>query len=645
MRLGSSEARRAIAIRRVATRPRLVKAAVRTVLVLSLAAGLVSGCGGGSHRAPSLVGLDNRVNPSRPPPPGVKAPVPAVAPDPAGLSGEIGLPKGSAGAITFYFSLPIDDYTLREAAKALTTPGTGSYRHYFTSYADAARRYGAKPGAIEAAVKSVTARGLSVMVDPSRMFVRVWATAAQWKKVLGKPLKLHKPTPSAPFAVYDLPSVPKFDKLTYVGGGATVYDTAIDTDGAGGYGASVEDAATIDHARAADSPGSSTTSKVPWPTNAGTPPAHTCMSYSGSASSIYAPSQLATAYDTRAAHETATSTAVRVAVIDLGGGYSLSDVWLADRCFGYLQPRIDVQTADGVSGQIRNNNDETELDLQTVAAFAPGGTIELIEATNGPDSLLDATSRMLGNPHGFPDYASISYGQCAVQESQGNLSIIQAVERVVILGNIVGSSVFAAAGDWGSTTCGNTVKGTSQAFAASATWVTAVGGTRLTLNSHNQRADEIGWNDKAYGLIAASGGGVSKVFARPWYQNNVTTSPMRVVPDFAFLADVQPGWPVVLNGNFESIGGTSASSPFAVSQLALLSARERLGGRPRVGFINPWLYELYTHHPDLFYDVVSGSNDLGNVGCCTAAKGFDEVSGLGVPNLAEIARHLPPPSP
>jgi tripeptidyl-peptidase-1 len=82
-----------------------------------------------------------------------------------------------------------------------------------------------------------------------------------------------------------------------------------------------------------------------------------------------------------------------------------------------------------------------------------------------------------------------------------------------------------------------------------------------------------------------------------------------------------------------------------MSQLGLLSARERLAGRPRVGFINPWFYQLYQQHPELFYDVVAGSNDLGQVGCCTARKGFDEVSGLGVPNLAEIARRLAPPSP
>jgi hypothetical protein len=616
------------------------------MLVLSVVAGLLAGCGsGGRSKAPSLVGLDPRIDPSAPRRAGEKAPIPAVAPDPADLSGEIGLPNGSADEITFYFSLPVDDFALVEAAKALTSPGPGSYGHFFTSYAVAARTYGAKPSVIEAAVRSVKAKGLSVMVDPSRAFARVWATADQWKMVLGQPLELQKATPSSPFAVYSLPSVPKFAKLTYVGGGATAYDAAIDTGGSGGYGASVQNAASIDRARAADSSGLSTATKVPWPINEGTPPAHTCLSGTTSDRDVYAPSQVATAYDTRALHDTATSQAVRVAVIDLGGGYSDSDIQAAARCFHYAAPTIDVHAGDGVSGQIRNTNDETELDLQTIAAFAPGSTIQLIEATNGPASLLDATSRMLGNPHGFPDYASISYGQCDVQESGGNLALIQAIARVVVLGDIVGSAVFTAAGDWGSTTCGNQVEGTSQSFAASAPWATAVGGTRLILNSRNQRAGEVVWNDRPYGVIAGGGGGVSKVFARPWYQTGVTTSRMRAVPDFAFLADIQPGWPVMKNGQIQSIGGTSGSSPFAMSQLALVSARERLAGRPRVGFINPWFYELYKQHPDLFFDVVSGTNDLGQVGCCTATKGFDEVSGLGVPNLAEIAKDLPPPSP
>jgi subtilase family serine protease len=620
------------------------KIAVAVVAVLALAAGLiVARSVTSTPKALSLAGLDARIDPSIPPRPGQKVPIPVIPADPPGLSDKIGLPTGSAKEITFYFSLPVDEYTMRQAALVFTTPGTGSYRDFFATYADAARTYGARPADIEAAVKSVEAKGLSVMVDPSRTFVRVWATAEQWRKFLGQPLIVHKGTPTAPFDVYDLPSIPRFDKLTYIGGGATVYDAAIDS-GGGGYGATVQNAAEINQARA--TAGSSLASPTaPWPLNVGTPGKHTCVSGTSLASSVYTPDQLATAYGVGALRETVTTEAVRFSVIDLGGGYSSSDIQGAARCFGYRAPTIDVEAGDGVSGRLRNDNDETELDLQTVGAYAPGSTIQLIEATNGPASLLDAISRMLANPEGVPDGASISYGQCALQEAKGNLLLLQAISRLIILGDAAGASIFAAAGDWGSTTCGSSEQGTSQSFVASSPWLTAVGGTRLVLNSRNQRASEVAWNDRAYGIIAGAGGGVSKVFKRPWYQNEVTKASMRVVPDFSFLADIQPGWPVMLHGQIESVGGTSGSTPFAMTEFALLSVRQRLAGEPPIGFINPWLYQLYRQHPDAFYDVVGGGNDLKDVRCCIATKGFDEVSGLGVPNLATIAARLSPPSP
>jgi hypothetical protein len=221
------------------------KVAVAAVAVLALAVGVLVVRGHAStSTALSLAGLDARIDPSVAPRPGAKAPIPPLAQDPPDLSDKIGLPTGSANDITFYFSLPVDEYTMRVAATDLTTPGTGSYRDFFATYADAARRYGAKPSDIEAAVRSVEGKGLSVMVDPSRTFVRVSATAAQWRNVLGRPLTVQKATPTAPFDVYDLPSVPKFDNLTYVGGGATVYDAAIDN-GGGGYDASIQNAAQI----------------------------------------------------------------------------------------------------------------------------------------------------------------------------------------------------------------------------------------------------------------------------------------------------------------------------------------------------------------------------------------------------------------
>jgi kumamolisin len=572
------------------------------------------------------------------------APRPTPLPDPADLTGKIGLPVGAADQLTFYFTLPVDDATLMSAAEDMSTPGTGSYRQFFTNYQDAARTYGANPDDIDAAVKSVQAKGLTAAVDPSRTFVRVIGTAQQWQQALGAPLTVAKATADVPFDSYDFQTPPKFTDLTYVGS-ATVYVPAVDQ-GNHLSGASLQNAAAINarpdiNARRTATPADQVAA---FPVNVGTPPANTCLAGKPEEQSMYTPSQIATAYDAQALVETPETKAVRVSVISLGGGYSPADVAGAAKCFGYQPPTIQVQHGDGITGQIRNNDDETELDLQTMAAYVPGGTIQLIEATNGAASLLDATARMLGDPNGFPDGGSISYAQCALDEAKNNVALIEAITRVLLLGMTVGSSVFAAAGDWGSTMCGKNIVGPSQAFTASSPWVTAIGGTRLTLDANNHRADEVVWNDTIYGLKSGTGGGISRVFKRPYYQNDVTTNPMRVVPDFSALADVTPGWPVMINGQMQSIGGTSGSAPFAMAKEALLSARERLAGRGRIGFPNPWLYQLYKQHPEAFYDITSGTNDLAGVGCCTARKGFDEVSGLGVINVGEEANWLPPPS-
>jgi undecaprenyl-diphosphatase len=216
----------------MATRPRPMKTTLGVILmVVSLTTASLAACSssGSSNSARlSQSTLSKKIDSSIAPAPGELAPIPVTVADPPDLASKIGLPNGSADQVTFYFALPTDDVTLVKAAEVLTTPGTGSYRHFFTNYADAARTYGAKATDIEAAVKSVEAKGLSVMVDPSRTFVRISGTADQWHKVLGKPLTVQKGTADAPFDVYDFPTVPKFDKLTYVGAGATVYDAATD---------------------------------------------------------------------------------------------------------------------------------------------------------------------------------------------------------------------------------------------------------------------------------------------------------------------------------------------------------------------------------------------------------------------------------
>src|SRR5207247_5464293 len=93
------------------------------------------------------------------------------------------------------------------------------------------------------------------------------------------------------------------------------------------------------------------------------------------------------------------------------------------------------------------------------------------------------------------------------------------IDAVLAMTTLAGVSSFVAAGDSGSTTCGTSVVGTTLSYPAVSPFVTAVGGTRLTLGTGNTRVAEIVWNDSAYGAKAAGGGGLARRESRPAYQD------------------------------------------------------------------------------------------------------------------------------
>jgi kumamolisin len=564
------------------------------------------------------------------------APPPSDAPklkeqpaDPPELAQEIFLPDGADDVITFYYTLPADADGLHVQAEEVSTPGAPGYRKFMT-LAEAAHQFGAQADDITDATKAVRDKGLTPAVDPSRLFMRVSGTAEQWEQALGKPLEVTAASGEAPFEFHRFPDTPDFADAKYVHAGATLYRADLDTGEA--RGSSANNAADAD-------------ANAAWPANSNGPYGSACEDdgYFEN-NSVFTPSQIAAAYGTDKLRAKIPESDVRVAIVDLGGGFDPDDIAAAAECFDYPKPKIDVHRGDGVGEDgITNNNDETQLDLQTMAAALPGANIELVQTANGPASLLDALSRAVGHPRGAPDVASISYGQCALQE-ESVPELIRAIHNVIALGAVTGMSVLVSSGDSGSTTCGKDEKGTSQSFAATSPWVTAVGGTRLSLANGNARDQEVSWNDSEFGSQSAGGGGPSKVFDRPWYQDGLVTDDGRAVPDVAALAAIMPGWPVFMNGSLGSIGGTSGSTPFIAANVALLNARERAAGRPPLGFINPWLYRVYDAHPDAFHDVVEGNNDLNNVGCCSAAEGFDNVTGMGVPDWIALEQYVEPPA-
>jgi subtilase family serine protease len=265
-----------------------------------------------------------------------------------------------------------------------------------------------------------------------------------------------------------------------------------------------------------------------------------------------------------------------------------------------------------------------------------------VQSTPGGGGILDAFSRALDDPAGPPDVTSLSYGGCAIAENTSTPAFTSVIDAVLAMAAVTGVSSFVAAGDSGSTTCGPDVGATTLSYPAVSPFVTAVGGTRLTLAKGNVRVSERVWNDPAYGENAAGGGALTRREPRPGYQDGFVPQNHRAVPDVSALADIMPGWPDVLDGTLLPVGGTSGSTPFTAAATALADGSQRAAGHPPIGLANGWFYRAASH-PGAFFDITTGDNDLAGVGCCQAAAGYDLASGLGVPNWAVLPATLPSP--
>jgi len=151
--------------------------------------------------------------------------------------------------------------------------------------------------------------------------------------------------------------------------------------------------------------------------------------------------------------------------------------------------------------------------------------------------------------------------------------------------------------------------------------VTAVGGTKLLVNTDYSYNSETVWYNSKTGK--GPGSGCSVYESKPSFQHDAGC-PHRTVADVSADADPSTGASVVYNGNYYQFGGTSLAAPLVASVYALAG-----GVGTTLGNSLPYANVSYGVN---LRDVTSGSNgSCGGSYLCTAKTGYDGPTGLGTP--------------
>lgn len=281
---------------------------------------------------------------------------------------------------------------------------------------------------------------------------------------------------------------------------------------------------------------------------------------------------------------------------------------------------------------------EVMLDMCMVGVVAPEANIFMYFTEFTSQGWVDALNEAIADNNDI-SVISISYGN-PEDDPDGAWSAmgVQIVNQTFQAAVAKGITICCASGDDGSTD--GVTNELHVDFPASSPFVLGVGGTKLVASNVTPAtiASETVWNEVLQNE-GATGGGVSAVFSKPAYQDNVNVPPSatashkvgRGVPDVAADADPVTGVVVMhIDGkHLEPIGGTSASTPL----WAALIARLNQGLKTRCGFLNPVLYGRFSS--GVLRDITAGNN-----GAYAAEPGWDACTGLGTPNGNQLLRAL-----
>ena len=193
---------------------------------------------------------------------------------------------------------------------------------------------------------------------------------------------------------------------------------------------------------------------------------------------------------------------------------------------------------------------EETLDVEAVHTMAPGAKVVYVGAPNNYQDL-DAALNHVVSKH-LADIVTNSYGFSSEFLPPG---YIKPYNQTFIQAATEGIGVYFSSGDDGDETFGGPAASATADWPASSPWVTAVGGTSLAVGQSNTNLFETGWGTSrsrlnCTGFLAAknnawcarevylygSGGGTSRLFAQPTYQQGVVPTSLGVNPQITIMA-------------------------------------------------------------------------------------------------------------
>ena len=279
---------------------------------------------------------------------------------------------------------------------------------------------------------------------------------------------------------------------------------------------------------------------------------------------------------------------------------------------------------------------ETELDIEWAHVAAPGAKIYVcLDTLDTYAGLQGCDTTFYNNRNSSADNTMIvsnSFGECAVSGPYLTTpSCTNAVDPYAATwssAKSAGMNLLASTGDWlpnsicdlanypasnpyGVAVGGTTITSVSPtgSYGSETPWVSTTTGQQCTYKVGGNQVGSNGKEGETYGT--------NSYYSAPSWQTTLLSNSNRYFPDVSMIGNQSVGVPIISQGVWYIVGGTSVGSPVWAGILDMLF---QAGAPGLSGFAAPFLYS----YPACFHEVMNpaGARDgLGtpNVGCLAAA--------------------------